>query len=250
MTLSDILRAADRITRDNSPAILTSLGVTGTLATAYFTGKATWHARGVLDEIETEEDYIPPTRARDLFADRTKEVWQLYIPAAATGLVTIGCVVGAAKVSSRRTAALTMAYSLGDRAFQEYRDKVTQTFGEGKEQQVRDSIAQDRVTNNPPGEVIVMGGGNILCCELYTQRYFLSDMETLRKAQNDINAKANRHGHATLSDFYELIGLEYTSNSWEMGWKDSKQLTLNFSSVLAEDGRPCLAFAYKDIEVV
>jgi hypothetical protein len=73
-------------------------------------------------------------------------------------------------------------------------------------------------------------------------------METLRKSQNDINAKLNAHQYASLSDLYYMIGLPNTSTSDHMGWSADKHLELSFTTVMSEDGRPCLAFDYNYIE--
>lgn len=69
-------------------------------------------------------------------------------------------------------------------------------------------------------------------------------MESLRKAENKLNSRLNREMYARLSDFYSLVGLPYTSNSEEIGWDSDKLLELRFTTVLSDDGRPCIAFDY------
>lgn len=252
MNLHYLFKVAEKIIRDNSPAILTAFGVSGTLTTAYLAAKASFKAAEIL-EIEKEmvdtHDMIRDTMPPLDFKEKVKIVWKLYIPAAVTGVVTIGCIVGATKIGNRRVAAMTAAYSLSERAMNEYKGKVAETLGERKEQNIRDSIAQDRVNQNQPPsrEIVLAGSGNILCCELYTGRYFNSDMETLRKAQNQINAKALKELDANLNDFYYLIGLNQTTVSGDFGWTSDKLMELKFSTVLAEDDRPCLTFEYNYI---
>jgi len=92
--------------------------------------------------------------------------------------------------------------------------------------------------------VVVTGPGLTLCHESLTGRYFTSDMETLRKAMNDINAKLNTHDYATLDDFYYLVGLAQTSISGDLGWESDKQMDLIFTATLTPDGRPCLVIDY------
>lgn len=225
-----------KLAKDNSPAILTALGVTGTISTAYLAAQAGHrHATYMSEE-------NPHMSKRD----EAKLVWKLYIPAGVSGLVAVGCIIGAARVGSKRTAALATAYSLTEKAFVEYREKIVETIGEKKEQAVRADLAQTHVTDNPPSseKVIIAGGGNVLCCELFTGRYFTSDMETLRKAQNDINSKMLGHTYATMSDFYYMLGIPYTAHSGYIGWEADRLLELEFSTVMSEDNRPCLAFGY------
>ncbi len=69
-------------------------------------------------------------------------------------------------------------------------------------------------------------------------------METLRKAQNDVNARVVNDMYVTLDEFYDIVGLSHTSNSNNLGWDSTKLMELLFSTVLGEGGEPCLAFEY------
>jgi hypothetical protein len=223
--------------RKNSPTILVSFGVTGTVLTAYLAGKASFKAA---DEL----------RGKDLDTKESiKEVFPLYIPAVISGVATIGFIVGANKISSKRAAAAYSVMAISERMFEEYKEKVVEKLGERKEQEIRDEIAQSRVQNNQPSSIVV-GSGEVICCELGTGRYFKSDMETLRKAQNDINAKLVRELYVPLSEFYYMVGLSPTTYSWDVGWVSEKHMDLQFTTVLTEDSKPCLAFEYNYIKPI
>jgi len=232
-----------RNAKQNSPLILSVAAGVGTVVTAYLTARASFKAAEV---IRKAEKAIPPSNdPKERLMERTKLVWKLYIPAAVSGSSTIICLVGANRTGANKLIAANGAIAVADRAFAEYRDKVTEIHGANKEQAVRDQIAEDKVkATAPSSDVMLLGEGDVLCCELYTGRYFKSEMERLRKAQNDINARLNAHSYSTLSDFYYEVGLKFTSVSGNLGWKDDKQMALQFSTVLTEDGRPCLAFEY------
>ena len=73
-------------------------------------------------------------------------------------------------------------------------------------------------------------------------------MESLKKARNDINSRVMNHDYATLDDFYYIVGLAPSSIGGQLGWKSPKLMELEFSTVLSEDGRPCLAFDYNYTE--
>ena len=228
---------AIKLFKYNSPEIFTALGVSGVVSTSYFVGKASFQAAKA---IEFSDDPDMDTK------DKAKLVWKLYIPATISGIATIGCIVGASKATGRRTTAAVTAYSLTEKAFTEYREKVVEELGKGKEKKIRDEIVQDHVSKNPSGsqEVIIIGTGHVLCCELFTHRYFRSDMEILRKAQNDINAKIVNELYVALDEFYDLIGLAYTSHSANVGWDSDRLMDLEFSTVISDNGEPCLAFDY------
>ena len=245
MTLANYVRRFERIIADNSPVILTAIGVTGTITTAVLTGKATIKAVRLLDN----EEYIlemqdqPPLDLRE----KVERTWKFYLPAVGSGIFTVGCIIGANRIGTRRAAALAAAYSLSEKAFLDYKDKVIETIGDKKEEKVRAAIAQDYVNANPVSsrEVIITGAGDVLCYDTITGRYFESSVETLRKVQNDINQQILSSMYATLHEFYQLVGLQSTLYSSEVGWNLENMLELEFSTTLSEDGRPCIAIGYK-----
>jgi hypothetical protein len=73
-------------------------------------------------------------------------------------------------------------------------------------------------------------------------------METLRKAQNDLNQRLVGGVYCTLDEWYDLIGLDYTKASNNLGWTSDKQMKLEFTTCLSQDGRPVLAFEYNYIK--
>lgn len=228
----------------NSPALLAAVGVSGVVTTAYLTAKASFRAARAIDQEEARRERrdVEPMDMRD----KTELVWKLYIPPVMSGGLTISAIVVGTAIGVRRTAAIAAAYSITDKAFSEYKSHVVEQIGENKEAKIRHAIAEKSVQENPPGEreVMIAGPGNILCYERFTGRYFHSDPETLRKAENIINSKLNREMYAYLSDFYDLVGLKDTSASEHLGWHSDRLMELKIESALAENGVPCLSIEY------
>lgn len=248
MPLTRIAKLASKFATDNSPTILTAMGVTGSLTSIFLASKASFKAAEVLaeeqkwiDTLDQGEQYILDAKGKTLL------VWKLYIPAATTTAVTVICIIGANQIGTRRTAALAAAYSLSEKSFHEYKDKVSERLGGAKEQKIKDEVAQDRVAANPVGtrEVIITGTGDVLCYDTYSSRYFKSSMEALKKAQNDLNYQILGHDYASLSDFYNLIGLSPTGFSDEVGWTTSRRMELAISTVLSDDQIPCIAISFE-----
>lgn len=237
MKFGQIIKSIEKFTIDNSPLILTVIGVTGTITTAILTGKASYKAAKILGE---ESPFLKTT-------EKMRLVWPLYISAIGTGAMTLTCIIAANRIGTRRAAAMAAAYSVSERMFGEYRDKVVEKMGANKEREARDEVAQDRIRENPVGktEVIITGGGDVRCYDMYTGRYFHSDMETLRQAQNDLNHQLLNASYASLNDFYSLIGLSTTKTGEEVGWNSDKLLELQFSATIAEDGKPCIAIDFQ-----
>lgn len=231
-----LFQRLNRTANQNSPAILTALAISGTITTAFLAARAAYASAEVLSE-----ESPPPETTQD----KAKLVWKLYIPPVVSGVATIGCITAITHVGIKRTAAMATAYTVTEQAFQDYREKVIEELGAKKEQKIRDEVVQDKILANPPNkEIVISGPGNVLCCELFTGRYFNSDMHTLQKAQNEVNALIVQQVYVTLDDFYDRVGLSHTSNSDMLGWDSDKLMELKISTVLTEDGRPCLAFDY------
>ena len=244
MILMDLVKKSEKLIVDNSPVILTIVGVSGTLTTAFLTGKASLK---VPDMIQEESVRRTQYREDPLLSktDTVKLVWKLYIPAVGAGVTTVSAIIFANRISTRRTAALALAYGLSEKASAEYKEKVLERLGVKKETAVRDEIAQDQVNKNPPGNVIITNGGNVLFHDSLTGRYFESSVEAVKKAQNDVNYQILHNMYATLSEFYDKIGLAPTPYSEEVGWNTDNLMEIGFSTVMTDDMRPCISLSYQ-----
>lgn len=228
------------LVKDNSTTILTAMGVGGTVATAYLTGRATFRAAEILAQEELEE-----VEELDKF-DKVKKVWQVYIPPASMGIITIASIIAANRISSRKIAALVVASGISDRALNEYKAKVVEKFGERKETTIRDEIAQERVLATPANsrEIVLAGTGEVLCFDMLTGRYFQSTVEEIRRAENRVNYEMIHYMHASLSMFYEEIGLPPTPYTDSVGWNMNNHMEVKLSTVMSTDNRPCIAIDF------
>lgn len=247
--LVDIIKKLGQNLNKQSPILLTAVAATGVVATAALTAKASFSASDIIREEVAKNGEIDEVKEK--VKAYAPLVWKLYIPAGICGGLTIASLVMSNKIGSSRTAAAVGAYSITEKAFGEYRAKVVEEIGKHKEQVIRDDIARDKVVSDTMKDsLIITGTGEVLCCELHTRRYFMSDMETLRRAQNDINMSILSDLYVTLETFYSLLSIPPTSHSSELGWDSEKLLELEFSTVLTDDGRPCLAFNYNYIKPI
>jgi hypothetical protein len=139
------------------------------------------------------------------------------------------------------------AYTLVDKAFRVYKDEVLTQIGANKEQKVTDAIAARKIDETPvvDAQVIITGGGDQLCFDTLTGRYFHSDMETIRRAEIEIKQRILLNMFAEQNEFYELLGLEPVGAGETLGWNVEHMPDLVFTSHLAGDGRPCLAVGYR-----
>jgi hypothetical protein len=253
MNLLDIAKQAERYTIANSPVLLTGIGAAGVVVTAYLTGRAAF----LVGKDVNAGHYEPLMEGKEPeyydAVDLVKTYWQDFVPAVAMGTLSVAAIIGAHKVGARRAAAVAAAYSLSEKAFSEYREKVVEKIGEKKNQTIRDEIAQKRVDDNPASgrEIVITGNGDVMCYDSLTGRYFMSSMEAIRKAENEVNLKIiNSIGsYVSLTDFYDIIGLSGTSISETVGWNSDRPLKVSFSTVISDDGRPCLSMEYDELPI-
>lgn len=249
LNLSKVAKNMQHTLGKYSPQILTGIGIAGMITTVVLAVKATPKALELIEDRKEELDAGKLT-----VVDTVKAAWKPYVPAAVTGVLSTVCIIGGNAVGTRRTAALAAAYKISETALHEYKDAVVETIGEEKSKEVKEKVAQNKVDKNPVVEkqIIVTNKGTFLCYDSLSGRYFQSDIETIRKAQNDINDYLFSEDYASLNMFYDFLGLEHTRLGAELGWKiDSGTLQIEFDSTLASDksqgiapGTPCLVLDY------
>lgn len=249
MNLTALLSRSEKLVVDNSPAILTAIGVVGTVTTAVLSGKSAIKADHILrddfdrrlqDANEIVEELLPATAK-----EKVTLTWKLFVPPVASGLLTIAAIVGANHIGTRRAAGLASAFALSERAYVEYKDKVLEKLGPDKEKALRDELAQERVSRTPGSREVLVVGTEVLCLDAYTGRYFTSSVADLRTAENDVNALVINNSYASLTDLYDRLGIPKTIASDEVGWNMQKMLKLELSAALADDGRPCISVGYE-----
>ena len=249
-SISKIARDMQTSLSRHSPEILMAIGITGMITTTVLAVKATPKAIRLMEERKNELEVESLTPV-----ETVKVTWKCYIPAAISGVTSIACLVGSHSVNARRNAALAAAYKLSETAFSEYREKVVETIGDKKERVVRDKVSEKQVKDNPISrtEVIVTGKGQTLCFEPLSSRYFYSDLEKIKRAENKLNKDIITDPFdtgVTVNDFYEEIGLPTTATGDGLGWNlRIGMIDIYPSAQMAEEGtehegEPCIVLNY------
>lgn len=250
MAVADLAKTVQQLLKDNSTAILTGVGVAGTISTAVLTGRASMKAARMID-FEEHDNVVDNGHELNL-QEKVKLVWMLYVPPVATGALTITAIVMANRLATKQATALAAAYSLTERALNEYREKVIEKVGETKEGDIRDSMVQARMSKNPVNsrEVILAGTGEVLCFDTLTGRYFQSSVEEIKRAENSVNFDIVNSMHCSLSKFYDEIGLPPTAFSDTMGFNLDNRCEVRFTTELSSDGRPAIAIDFFRLPVM
>jgi hypothetical protein len=239
-TLKTILKGAEKFVIDNSPGILTGLGVAGTVTTAVLTGRAAWKSA-----LDFEAEYNTGGHQHNIQSKEVvKLVWKNFIPPAAVGVVTIGSIIMANQIGARRAAAFAAAFKLSEQLSDDYKKKVVETLGLQKEEKMRSDLAAEKMAKNPPpNNMIIVAGSNVLFYDELTGRYFENSMENVMRAINEINHQVNNYFCASLTEFFEKLGLSGTKMSDDVGWNSDELLDVQFSPTMFE-GKPAIMIGY------
>ena len=244
MSKIDLMKMTKSLWREvgkQSPQLLTGIGIAGMITTTVLAVKATPKALQLIDSEKVKKGRfeLAPT-------EMVKVAWKPYVPAIVTGVVSTVCLIGSCSVSTRRTAAIATAYKLSETALAEFREKAVEVVGEKKVKEIKEKITEDKMIKDPVSKKeVIIAGGNTLCYDSISGRYFRSDIETIKKAVNEINRQMTYDMYVSLTEFYNELGLEPTSISDEIGWNlDDGLVEMNYTSKLADDGTPCLSLEY------
>ena len=244
--VTNLFKTIRSVSSKHSPEILTGIGIAGMITTTILAVKATPKALQLIAEAEDKKFDNGHGEALTK-VEVVKTAWKPYIPAAVTGVTSAMCLIGASKVSLKRNAALATAYKLSETAFAEYKEKVVETIGEKKEKVVKEKIAKEKVQNHPVGsrEVIITGKGDTLCFDTLSGQYFKSDIDRIKRIENELNKRMMSEMYISLNEFYSEVGLRRTKLGDMMGWNlDKGLIELDFSSQLTDEGTPCLVIDY------
>lgn len=241
--LNGLLNKAELFIKRNSSTILTCVGAAGVIATSIMAVKATPKAMRKLEEAKDEKGMDLTKTEKFVVAGPA------YIPAAIAGASTIACIFGANILNKRHQAALMSAYALLDNSFKDYKKKTEELYGEDAPSRIREEMAKDKY------EETEVGDDKILFYDDFSGRYFESTMETVIKAEYEINRKISLWGGAVLNEFYDLLGIEPTDYGNFLGWSDGALMDMGWTSwldfhnekVVMDDGLECyiISMAYE-----
>ena len=108
------------------------------------------------------------------FWEKAKMVGPSYIPCVLLFGTSAACFILNTLKEERKIATLAGLYSMSEKSFEEYREKVKDLFGERKESKVRDEIASDKAKLATSNSVayIYTGDGDYPCLDAWSNTKF------------------------------------------------------------------------------
>ena len=234
----------------NSPHIFTGLAVAGVVGTIALVIRAQFKADIIVEEEENnrinsveeeDQEYKPVT-----FKERVKLTWKEYVPSAVSGATTIGFMIAADRVQSKRLAAISALYAASQEAYKEFRNNTEKFIGSKEFKKLGEKSIEEKMAKNPVDRTIPTrtGNGDTLCFDVLSGRYFYSSINYIESAVNDFNQRLLVDNQLSLNEWYDYLGLDNIRLGDEVGFNNMELLKINRLSKLASDGTPCFVLDY------
>lgn len=238
----------------NSPRILFVGGVVGMVGSTVLACRATLKLEETLSQIEGEKNrahqvkhhvdspdykgdakYPDSELKRDLTIISIRGVGsiaKLYAPSVVLGAVSVAALTKSHNILQDRNLAITAAYTAIDAAFQRYRERVIDRYGEEVDRDMRfESEEVDIIDEN--GKLIsttrvVDAPGAVYSrfFDEYSSSSWSPDPDInllfLRSQQTWLNDRLRSRGHVFLNEVYRELGLSDTKAGAVAGWRWNK----------------------------
>lgn len=246
MDINNMIKCTKMFTKAHSSQILVAVGIAGMAGATITAYKAGTKASRIIKE---ESRIAEQNGVEYTSFDAIKDTWTCWAPPMAMFTVSAAAIIGANKMDYRKNAALATAYKLSETSFREYRSKMVEKLGEKKENGVLGDIAKKHFEENPPEEkeiIITPAGGDCICYDPCSGRYFKSSPDAIQKAVNELNKRiyGDMEMYASLNDFYDLLGLPRISIGDDLGWNADTMLEVRYGYCGDENNNPCLEMGF------
>lgn len=165
-----------------------------------------------------------------LFVQTAVKVGKLYAPAIILGMTSIGFILGGHHIMVKRNAAITAAYAGLQKAFDSYRSRVRDEFGEEKENDIFHGIRAKTIEEeNAKGKIVKKKETSLEeTCNPYTRwfdessQWWKKDSEQnkffLTMQQNHANDLLRLRGHLFLNEVFDMLDIPRTPMGSVCGW--------------------------------
>ena len=228
----------------HSPEILMGIGIAGVVTSTVLACRSTLKVKDILEDkeknmnnvkevlAEGREDYTEEDARKDktiIMTTTAIRIMKLYIPSVIIGAGSIACLLESHNVMRNRNAGLAAALAATTESFKQYRERVTEKYGDEVDKEMRYGIKKEKKEKDgkKTKEEIVVG-----CDEKELSgyaRYFNEsninwtddpqyNMMFLRQNQNWANDKLISQGYLYLNDVYDALGFPKTKAGQVVGW--------------------------------
>lgn len=252
---------ADFTIKKNSPEILLGAGIVGFVGTIVLACRATCRADEVLEfhrrkikdindakeiadaDPEGEMSYDIEIYRQDKairYLKTTGSLAKLYAPTIAVGTLSLACILTSRNIMQKRYLGVVAAYNGVSAAFEEYRKRVRDEYGEGLDKHFRYGTTYDELPvydengkKTKEKEQVEKTETEMVIPNDDSCRFFDSSnpnwdknptfsMMWLRGQQNILNDILHTRGHVFLNEVYDALGFPHTPQGAVLGWIDGE----------------------------
>ena len=247
--------------KKNSPEILLGAGIVGFVGTIVLACRATCRADEVLEfhrrkikdindakeiadaDPEGEMSYDVEIYRQDKairYLKTTGSLAKLYAPTVAVGTLSLACILTSRNIMQKRYLGVVAAYNGVSAAFEEYRKRVRDEYGEGLDKHFRYGTTYDELPvydengkKTKEKEQVEKTETEMVMPTDDSCRFFDSSnpnwdknpafsMMWLRGQQNILNDILHTRGHVFLNEVYDALGFPHTPQGAVLGWIDGE----------------------------
>lgn len=247
--------------KKNSPEILLGAGIVGFVGTVVLACRATCRADEVLEfhrrkikDIEDAKEIADADPEGEMSYDieiyrqdkairylkTTGSLAKLYAPTVAVGALSLACILTSRNIMQKRYLGVVAAYNGLSAAFEEYRKRVRDEYGEGLDKHFRYGTTYEELPvydengkkTKEKEQVEKTETGMVMQTD-DSCRFFDSSnpnwdknptfsMMWLRGQQNILNDILHTRGHVFLNEVYDALGFPHTPQGAVLGWIDGE----------------------------
>lgn len=253
--------------RKHSPEILAAAGAVGVVASTVMACKATTKVNGIMEETKQQvndvhtvledenvsiEKYSEEDAKKDLtiiYAQTGVKLVKTYAPAAALGVLSLGCLLTSNNILRKRNVALAAAYATVEKGFKEYRGRVIERFGEAVDRELKYNIKAKKITETVVDEetgkekkvkkTVQVADAASVYARFFEEFYAVKDKKTgeitryknpywdenpqyslmfLKAQQQYANDILRSKGFLSLNEVYKMLGLPEVPDGQVVGW--------------------------------
>ena len=230
-----------------SPTILSCFGAAGVVGTSVLAVKATPKA---LRKIRSDSRYAHNDPDAYTKLEAFQSAWFYYVPSVVMGAATIVCIFGANILNKHQQAAITSAYALLNDAYQDYKNKLKELYGEDAHRKIMEAIAVEKANDVYMASTGLVEGSSLdfdehnpddnrLFYDGYSKRYFESSINRVLQAEYYLNRDFAIGGYRSVNDVYEFLGIAPIDGGDEIGWDIATGLAwidFNHYKTVLDDG--------------
>lgn len=240
---SQLIGRSSLVLKKYSPQILVTVGVAGVVTAGVLACRATLKVEDVVQKAEegkkaakdqrhekTAEEYPSSQYNKDMAGVYGTFAWdlaKLYGPSLTLAGVSIGCIVTAHGIQSKRIVALGAAYKASEQTVAELRKRIADEFGEETEKDIRTGVKTEVYTDDAGNEetvAVLTSEGVSQYARFFdeTNKNWTKDPEYnlvfLRGQEAYANQRLRTRGHVFLNEIYDALGMERTKAGQVVGW--------------------------------